>query len=194
VLHVSKRHDAIINEGTVSASLAPFTDADRDELYELFRLDPNDNLSAGINISTSISRETAEAAEKVLREFLLPHIFGFYDIVVNGGQERDKLRSIGDFILASKKDRLLMSDFTAGNRVLRGQPEQKVREWIGRFCVMGWLTAEDTKPGAQPKAWFVSPGLRGYFAERRKQAEAARAEAHAILKAGGSRGSLREGV
>jgi hypothetical protein len=38
-----------------------------------------------------------------------------------------------------------------------------------------------------PKAWLVVPGLREHFAERRRQAEAARAEAHAILKAGGSR-------
>jgi hypothetical protein len=36
------------------------------------------------------------------------------------------------------------------------------------------------------------PGLREHFVERRKRAQAARAEAHAILKAGGSR-SRREG-
>jgi hypothetical protein len=116
-------------------------------------------------------------------------MFGLYDVVVNGGQDRDMVRSIGDFILASDKDRLRPSDVTAGVRALRGQPEHKIREWMGRFCAMGWLEPEENQkhPGLPPKAWRVVPGLREHFADRRKQAEAARAEAHAILKAGGSR-------
>ena len=142
-----------------------------------------------ISTSTAISRRTAEAAERVLREFLLPHIFGLYDVVVNGGQDRDQLRSIGDFILAFNDDRLRPSDITAGVRALRGQPEQKIREWMGRFCAMGWLEPEEGKPGVPPKAWLIVPGLREHFAERRRQAQEARAEAHAILKAGGSRRS-----
>jgi hypothetical protein len=117
-------------------------------------------------------------------------MIGLYDVVVNGGQERDKLRSIANFILASDKDRLRPSDFTAGLRALRGEPEQKIREWVGRFCSMDWLRPENEKdkPSALVKAWLVSAGLRDHFAERRKQAQAARAEMHAILKAGGSRG------
>jgi hypothetical protein len=97
------------------------------------------------------------------------------------------MRWIANFILASDKDRLRPSDFTAGLRTLRGQPEHKLREWVGRFCGMDWLSPEETKPGVPPKAWQVAPGLRSHFAERRKQAQAARAEMHAILKAGGSK-------
>jgi hypothetical protein len=109
--------------------------------------------------------------------------------VVNGGQERDKLQSIASFILASDKGRLRPSDFTAGLRTLRGETEQKIREWAGRFCSMDWLRPEDHKPGVPPKAWLVAEGLRDQFKERRKQAQAARREMHAILKAGGSRRS-----
>jgi hypothetical protein len=57
---------------------------------------------------------------------------------------------------------------------------------------MDWLEAEEGKTGAPPKAWLVVPGLREHFAERRKQAQSARAEAHAILKAGGSRGRRKD--
>jgi Protein of unknown function (DUF3987)/Primase C terminal 2 (PriCT-2)/RepB DNA-primase from phage plasmid len=148
-----------------------------------------DAKSLGAGLNPAISRSTAEAAEKILRQFLLPHIFGLYDIVVNGGQDRDMLRSIGDFILASPKDRLRPSDLTSGVRALRGEPEQKIREWAGRFCAMGWLQPEEVRPGVPPKAWLVVPGLREHFAERRKQAQAARAKAHEIMKAGGSRKS-----
>jgi Protein of unknown function (DUF3987) len=160
------------------------TPGEAERLRKVFG-DPDDSLSAGI--SPAISRLTAEATERFLHQYLLPHIFGFYDVVVNGGQDRDMLRSIGDFILSSEKDRLRPSDFTAGVRALRGQPEQKIREWVGRFCAMGWLQPEERKLGAPPKAWLVVPKLREHFAERRKNAQAARAEAHAIMKAGGAR-------
>ena len=136
--------------------------------------------------SHQISRQTAEEAEKLIFEFLLQHIFGLYDVVANGGQDRDTLRAIADFILASTKDRLRPSDFTVGVRRLRTQPANKIVEWVSRFNVMGWLRPEDDK-SPTPKAWLVEPGLRAHFAARRQTAQAARAAAHAILKAGGSR-------
>jgi hypothetical protein len=186
VLHVGRQHDPMSGNLPDGFTLPEsFTPDARERIHKLFGL-PNESLSAGLNTSTAISRQTAEAAEKALRQFLLPHIFGLYDVVVNGGQDRDMVRSIGDFILASNENRLRPSDMTSGIRTLRGQPEQKIREWAGRFCALGWLQPEEGKPGVPPKAWLVVPGLREHFAERRKQAQAARAEAHAILKAGGS--------
>jgi hypothetical protein len=186
VLHVAGAHDPRRAGPQLPGSF---------RLSDAFRgLDPTESLSAGININTAISRETAEAAKKLLLEFLLPHMIGLYDVVVNGGQERDKLRSIANFILASDKDRLRPSDFTAGVRSLRGEPEQKIREWAGRFCGMDWLSAEDGKQGVPTKAWLVSPGLRHHFAEQRKRAQEAKAEMHAILKACGSRRSRKVAV
>lgn len=164
-----------------------FARATGEHLRKLFGLPHHDCLSAGISTNSAISRVTAEAAKKMMFEFLLPHMIGLYDIVVSGGQDRDRVRTIADFILASDKDRLRPSDVTAGVRSLRGEPEQKIREWVGRFCSMDWLCPEESKQGVLPKAWLVSPGLRDHFAKQRKQAQEARAEMHAILKAGGSR-------
>lgn len=195
VLHVARQHDPLSSGELPEGFTIPegLTREALEEISKLLGIGPNDpiddNLAAGINISAAISRQTAEAAEKLLHEFLLPHIWGLYDVVVNGGQDREMLRSLGNFILASNKERLRPSDITAGIRALRGQPEQKIREWMGRFCAMGWLQPEEEKPGVQPKAWLVFSGLRDHFAERRKQAQEARAAAHAILKAGGSRKS-----
>ena len=108
-------------------------------------------------------------------------------MLANGGQERDKLQSLANFILASDKDRLRPSDFTAGVRTLRGEAEQKLREWVGRFCSMDWLSPEEGKPGVPPKAWQVASRAAQSLHERRKQVQAARAEMHKILKSGGSR-------
>jgi hypothetical protein len=119
VLHVVRTHDPLVS------SQYPIDF----KLADAFRgLDPTECLSAGANVNAAIPRETAEAAKKLLLEFLLPHMIGLYDVVVNGGQEREKLQSIANFILASDKDRLRPSDFTAGVRTLRGEPEQKIRE------------------------------------------------------------------
>jgi hypothetical protein len=131
-----------------------------------------------------ISEHTAEAAEKLLFGFLIPHIFGVYDVIANGGKDRETLRAIASFILASDQDRLRPSDITAGVRKLRGDPQKLIAEWASRFCAMGWLRPDDENAFV-PKAWVVVPGLRACFAERRKQAQKARAEAHAILSAGG---------
>jgi Protein of unknown function (DUF3987) len=182
VLHVARANDP----GAVPRR----PDGSPLEMADEFRgLDPTESLSAGININTTISRDTAEAAKRLLLQFLLPHAIGLYDVVVNGGQERDKLQSIANFILASDKERLRRSDLSAGVRSLRGEAEQKIREWAGRFCAMDWLSPEEGKPGVPAVAWLVSPGLRQHFAGQRKQAREAKAEMHAIMKAGGSRRS-----
>ena len=148
----------------------------------------SDAMARGLGKGTGalIPRATAEVAEKIVTKFLLQQIFGLYDVVVNGGQERDTLRTIASFILASDRDRLRASEFTSGVRRLRGETQQKIGEWAGRFCAMGWLRPEDERVPI-PRAWLVVPGLREHFAERREQARVARAAAHEILKAGGSR-------
>jgi hypothetical protein len=140
----------------------------------------------GRSYGADISRSTAEAAEHLLFDFLLPHIFGLYDVIADSGRERETVRAIASFILASDKDRLRPSDLTTGVRKLRGEPQTKVAEWASRFCAMGWLLPEnDNTP--TPSAWLVVPGLREHFAERREHARIARAHAHAILSAGGRR-------
>jgi hypothetical protein len=139
-----------------------------------------------LSCSNQIPLGTAESAEKLLFDFLLPHIFGLYDVIADGGKERETVRAIASFILASDKDRLRPSDLTAGVRKLRGEPQNKIAEWASRFCAMGWLHPENENTPT-PAAWLVVSGLREHFAERREQARIARAHAHAILKAGGAR-------
>jgi len=142
------------------------------------------------SFSLIVSRKNAEGAERLIFEFLLQHMVGLYDVIVGGGRDRDVVRIIADFILASNKDRLVPSDFTAGVRKLRGEPAIKIAEWASRFVAMGWLLAEADVGTA--KAWLVMPGLRFFFAERREKAQAGRAAAHQILKSmGGTKRAQR---
>lgn len=151
VLHVAARRDPLDGRRRlleVCEFPDDFSRADGERLSKLIlQHDPNaliEHQSAALNTSAVISRRTAEAAEKVLREFLLPHIFGLYDVVVNGGQDRDQLRSIGDFVLAFNGDRLRPSDITSGVRALRGLPEQKGQGMDGAFLRYGLARATAT--------------------------------------------------
>jgi hypothetical protein len=186
--HELEQRDPVGPQQPEPVAPSTFTPDAAAQLQHLMGLVPDSALSDGINRCELITRKTADHADKLVREFLLPHLFGFYDVVVNGGKERGRVRELADFVLSTDKDRLRPSDFTAGVRCLRGEPDSKLREWVGRLCGMGWVTPEEGKPGAPVKAWHVVPGLREHFAERRMQAQAARAEAHRILAAGGSRG------
>jgi len=136
--------------------------------------------------STDIAEDTAEGAEKLLFNFLLPHVFGVYDVIASGGKHREIIRAIAGFILAEDKNRIRLSDFTAGVRKLRNDSHKEIADCASRFCALGWLRPEDDN-APMPKAWLVASGLREHFAERRKQVQQARAEAHAILSAGGKR-------
>src|SRR5258708_13279534 len=109
--------------------------------------------SAGV-----ISKEAAEFSEQLLFQFLLPHTFGLYDVVASGGQDRDTIRAIGDFILATDKTRLRPSDLTAGVRRLRSQPANKIAEWASRFVALGWLQPEEGNL-INPKASLVDPAF-----------------------------------
>jgi hypothetical protein len=60
-----------------------WTRAEAERVHKIVDGDPPESLADGIN--PTISRLNAEAAERIIREFLLPHIFGLYDVVVNGG-------------------------------------------------------------------------------------------------------------
>ncbi len=137
-------------------------------------------------VGAPISRQVAEVAETVLMDFLLPHVLGLYDVIANGGKDRDTVRAVAGFILSFDQDRLRPSDFTSGVRNLRGETQHKIIEWAGRFCALGWLRPEDETSPA-PRAWLIGAGLREHFADRRKQVKAARAAAHEILRAGGTR-------
>jgi hypothetical protein len=146
----------------------------------------NEHCAGASGDVSDVTQQTAEAVEELLFNFFLPHMFGVYDVLANGGKDRDMMRAIAGFILASDKQRLRPSDITAGVRKLRGRTPKEIADWAGRFCAMGWLEPEfDTSP--LPTAWSVAAGLRQHFADRRLQEQRARATAHAILTAGSSR-------
>jgi hypothetical protein len=85
-------------------------------------------------VAQQISRHTAEGAEKLVFDFLLPHMLGLYDVIADGGQDREAIRAIADFILASTN----------------GRPAPLVRA-LGEWLLRGVTAAADAEtPAVQP--------------------------------------------
>jgi Protein of unknown function (DUF3987) len=186
VLHIANEHSASVRsifefeqrpkvDVADATDVATFVDQTADEASQN---------GGALPFTNVISRDTAEKVERLLFGFLLPHTYALYDMLVGGGKDRDTVRSVADFILTSKKERLVTSDFTHGVWPLRSQPN-KIPDWAARFVAYGWLVPGDDKPVT--KSWLVATGLREHYAERQRKAAKARAIANAILRAGGTR-------
>jgi Protein of unknown function (DUF3987) len=142
-------------------------------------------------ISGIISRDTAEKAERLVREYVLYNTFALYEQVLCRGIDRKDIHAVADFILTRKKDHILYSDFSGhGPRVTRNKTPKEIADWASRFVGMGWLQPEDER--LIPKAWTRAPGLREYFAERTQLREEANAAVNAILRAGGTRPTSKQ--
>lgn len=113
-----------------------------------------------------VSERVASNAERIIREFCIPHAFELYRSTTDGG-DWEGLRRIASFILTSTKDRFTASDFTAGVRGLRGLTLWEVGQKVSPLVAGGWLVEDDK--AAPAKAWVIVNGLREALAERREK-------------------------
>lgn len=125
-----------------------------------------------------LSGAAAAAATQILTEFVIPHAHIFYGLSADAGNW-DLLRQIASYILTQDKDRFTASDLTAGVRGLRGLDQRVLAEKLSPLVAGGWL--DEDGPARPPKAWNVTTGLRGHFADRRCSERAHKAEVQRLI-------------
>ena len=113
-----------------------------------------------------VPERVVRAAERIVREFIIPHALELYRSTQDAGDWED-LRTIASFVLTGTKDRLTPSDFTSGVWSLRGIGLWNLGQKLSPLVAGGWLS-EDVIGGAI-KSWSVTPGLRQALADRRSQ-------------------------
>ena len=64
---------------------------------------------------------TAWRANKIVRDFIIPHAYEVFGLTTNGASDIDQVRAVGSFILTDSRERLRYTagDLTAGVRGLR---------------------------------------------------------------------------
>lgn len=126
----------------------------------------------------AVSERTVRNAERIIREFCIPHGLELYRSSMDGG-DWEALRKIASFILTSDKDRFTASDFTAGVRSLRGLTTWEIGQRVSPLVAGGWLSEDETGKG-----WEVVKNLRLAMSERRSEEAKRKAEVMKIIKKG----------
>jgi uncharacterized protein DUF3987/DNA polymerase family A len=120
--------------------------------------DPN------INPVMPVDDDTVAAAERIVRDFILPHALEFYGIGVN---EQERLRRLASFILTSGKTRIVASDLTTNVWDMRGLTLKEVNDRMSPLEAGGWVEPE-IRVSFNNKAWRVLPAVAAKFAARQR--------------------------
>ncbi|GEO18459.1 DUF3987 domain-containing protein [Microvirga aerophila] len=119
-----------------------------------------------------VSDHAVANAERIVREFVIPHGTAFYDLQ-NGGQALSRVRQIATAIIRHNGPTITLRSLTRITRGLRDGREDALKQ-LFVFEAGGWLTPVERGP--YNTEWFVTPGLGERFAaeheaEVRLQAE-----------------------
>ncbi|MBA3517902.1 MAG: DUF3987 domain-containing protein, partial [Rhizobiales bacterium] len=112
-----------------------------------------------------VSRSTAMAVQRIVRDFILPHALEFYrtaETLTDG----DRIQKVASYILTSGASRLLVSDLTRNVAQFRGLGMKEVNDRLSPLVAGGWLTPND--PGPITRSWTVNPAV---FSQLKKRAE-----------------------
>jgi hypothetical protein len=112
------------------------------------------------NLTDEVSDQALENAERIVREFLIPHGEAFYDLQT-GGQALSRARQIATAIIRHNGPTITLRDLTRATRGLRGTREESLKQ-LYPFEAGGWLTPVERGP--YNTAWHVTPGLGERFA------------------------------
>lgn len=126
----------------------------------------------------AVSERTVRDAERIIRDFCIPHGLELYRSSTDGG-DWEALRKIASFILTSDKERFTASDFTAGVRSLRGLTTWEIGQRVSPLVAGGWLSEDEGGKG-----WAVVKNLRLAMSERRAEEARRKAEVMKIIKKG----------
>ena len=136
-----------------------------------------------------VSERVVLNAERILREFCVPHALELYRSTSDGA-DWDHLRKLASFVLTSTKDRFTASDFTTGVHSLRGLGVWDLAQKLSPLVAGGWLMEDDSTKTT--RAWTVVQGLRDALNERRQKEIERKAEIVLTLKALGKPSEAKE--
>ena len=127
---------------------------------------------ATTKVSEKITAATARKADRLIRDFIIPHARHFYLDLVTEGTEIANARNIAGFILAKRQFRFTFGDLTTNVRCCRKRSKDEVRRMVELLEMYGWVVPEQP---VYPRSWKVNPAVHRQFDER-AQAERSRRE------------------
>jgi hypothetical protein len=121
----------------------------------------------------NVSDVALRRAERIIREFVIPHALAFYD-AQTGGQALTQTKQIAVAIIKHEGPTITLRDLVRGPRTLRGMAREEIQKLLFPFEAGGWLTP--VEPGPWNAGWRVTPGLKERFAAEHEAAVRLQAE------------------
>ena len=100
-------------------------------------------------------------AERVVREFILPHGLIFFRTVT--GSAQDEQRGIAAALAPLEGKTVTLRELSRATRKLRDITGEEIRKKLEPFVLGGWLTPVENVPWNN--RWVVTHGLMARFAE-----------------------------
>jgi Protein of unknown function (DUF3987) len=113
-------------------------------------------------VKNFIGRPIIEKADRLIRNFLLPHAHQFYG---TGEGESERLRKLASYVLTCGKNRLRLAEFTTNVRDCRGKTVLELNRQVSPLVAGGWLAPIEQGPAC--RAWAVNRAtIDAQFAEQ----------------------------
>ena len=130
-----------------------------------------------------IGIKTAQDAEKILNDYVIPQATAFFRSESASLFERE--RALAEYILAKGLTRFVSSDITANVREFRmntgGKKAYDIVTPVAETLVTyGWIQLEE--PDKPRSAWLVNPALHELFADQAKLEQERRETIHQLIR------------
>jgi hypothetical protein len=111
---------------------------------------------------TLIQPDTVLRAERLVRNFVLPHVLNFYGTLAP--ERLDRTRSVADWLLTGAPVKIRSSDFGKHTRSCRGLSLADLNDALDPLVTGGWLEPVSPFPGN--REWKLNAGVREAMAHR----------------------------
>jgi hypothetical protein len=125
-----------------------------------------------------IDEGTVKRADRLIREFIIPHAMSFYLELTDDGGRQEQTRSIAGYILAKKLERFTCGTLTSGVRCCRGKSRREIQEMLELLEMLNWIEPEDWN---ERRSWTVHSRVHELFAARTVQERERRGKVRKVL-------------
>jgi hypothetical protein len=138
--------------------------------------------TVGGNLREDVDLATAQAAYRLMYEFILPHDVCFYSGLLGMADNHDLITDIAGYILSKQCLSVSYRDLHRTTRKLKKTDHREARRLYEQLAALGWGTVDvDPNPHSPPK-FTVNPLVHELYADRAKQERARRQQVVALMK------------
>jgi hypothetical protein len=117
-----------------------------------------------------------------MTQFTRPHLFDFYEMVLEQPEEQERLTAIASYILSKRLTTIANRQVQSAVRSARKFTSKDITPVFEQLEAMGWLFKGAPLRAGAPPIWHVNPRAHVFFAERAAKETERRAKIHELIR------------